>query len=152
MQREHANERTKGAWAPEREKERKKHTYKLTLAVTDVAQSFIPASKGGHFRVRFHSLLFDRLTQICIDCFFLKKSDWLHHEIQTSFFCAHVVDYTFLKKFFFLFLNNRSNAFEWCNSDAWLNANCLSRILSESQIWRFEYQPIFYIYFLEEII
>jgi len=42
--------------APEGERE-KKHSYKLTLAVTDVAQSFIPASKGGHFRVYVHSLL-----------------------------------------------------------------------------------------------
>ena len=47
----------KGAGAREREREWKKHTYNLTLAVTDVAQSFIPASKGGHFREYFHSLL-----------------------------------------------------------------------------------------------
>ena len=41
----------------QREREWKKPTYKLTLAVTDVAQSFIPASKGGNFREYFHSLL-----------------------------------------------------------------------------------------------
>lgn len=41
----------------QREREWKKPTYKLTLAVTDVAQYFIPASKGGNFREYFHSLL-----------------------------------------------------------------------------------------------